>query len=254
MLHSIADRKPNRSLRSFASYLITLVQRLPRYCLFVGELKKFTPPLDPDHTLLSAAYNAVRALTEHVDAETNRAIAFGKINDLSIRLGNPRDFVLFELGRRHIADFPVTLSKRGGAGVLHIFTDSIFLSQKDGRREMGLVFQLMRHFHYFASYDTFGFSEKRPRPDSLDHFALKFESQQTYRTAADCLESNRRVPRSGVSQCVWINTSFNRSLEAMRNAAAWSVNGRLFIAGGEGANGTSNQFVITDLATGSITI
>jgi hypothetical protein len=56
--------------RDLRSYLITPVQRMPRYILFLKDLLKNTPISHPDSEFLKAAFEAVELVTQKIDTVT----------------------------------------------------------------------------------------------------------------------------------------------------------------------------------------
>ena len=54
---------------SVESYLITPIQRIPRYVMLLHELKKATLPAHPDTPLLSLAVESIEEVANHVNEQ-----------------------------------------------------------------------------------------------------------------------------------------------------------------------------------------
>ena len=69
-MESLAGKVGGRDL---ASFLITPVQRLPRYILFLRELVKNTPKYHPDFQLLEVAYQEIDNVTRDIESASSIA-------------------------------------------------------------------------------------------------------------------------------------------------------------------------------------
>ena len=56
---------------SITSFLITPVQRLPRYLLFLRELDELTPPTHPDREHVDSSYELLKSMTGKIDERKN---------------------------------------------------------------------------------------------------------------------------------------------------------------------------------------
>jgi hypothetical protein len=245
-LTALATKNPAATpekVRSLGSYLITPVQRLPRYLLFLRELKKFTPPFHPDAFLLDAAHAETELVTRRADAEADRVLGLQKISELHARLRNPKEFTLLTSTRFYKTEFQVTLQKptaTTGPGIIYVFSDAVFISSTDGRSETGLLLKLINDFPYFGAYDTLeasfwvSQSGKKVLGHSRNHYVLKFADAKTYRECAEIIESARATRRSGVKgNVVWQNIYLSTPLDRVANAAGWGNGPWVYFGGGE---------------------
>lgn len=114
--------------RDLASYLITPVQRIPRYLLFLRELSKLTPKNHPDYLYLSQAVQTMTNLTQEIDRKTETA---EKQNVLyNIQLRNYTDFVYCAPARKVIKIYDTIIKSRSLEGNLVVCDDYVFLIDK----------------------------------------------------------------------------------------------------------------------------
>lgn len=81
----LADETSGRDL---ASYLITPVQRMPRYILFLRELLKYTPDFHPDKNLLQVSYTEIEKVTREIDKSSGLAERQQEFYRIQVSLGS----------------------------------------------------------------------------------------------------------------------------------------------------------------------
>lgn len=111
--------------RDLASYLITPVQRLPRYSLFMREMSKGTPINHPDYIFLKAAQSAMIDLNKEIDEKTAFIETQKVLSDLQMR--NYNDFSYVSPNRRVLKQFDTIIKSRNLTGRFIVCNDYVFL-------------------------------------------------------------------------------------------------------------------------------
>lgn len=111
------------------SYLITPVQRMPRYILFLRELIKYTPPSHPDAELLKIAADSVKEITEQIDESAIIAENKNAVLNINSLVDN---FNLLDVASRvFVIQFDVHINRNSrNPHVLYIFNDLIYTYRK----------------------------------------------------------------------------------------------------------------------------
>ncbi|OHT08385.1 hypothetical protein TRFO_23149 [Tritrichomonas foetus] len=132
------------------SYLITPVQRMPRYILFLRELIKNTPNSHPDAAMLVAASNSLETITRQIEEASTTAENNAKIATIQDYLGMEK-FKLFSPSRIAVDSLKVNYIKpKVGKGVLFLFNDLV-LATLDNKLSNGckiIVNKKPKHFRY----------------------------------------------------------------------------------------------------------
>ena len=116
----------NNTFRDLMSFLITPVQRMPRYLLFIRELVKVTPKSHPDFASLKVAFEKLDTITRELEnAEDFNQTKFNILN-IEKRLTN--NLKLTDKPREVITSTKITLQKNKNGGYIHQFTDSILIT------------------------------------------------------------------------------------------------------------------------------
>ena len=98
--------------REFSSFLITPVQRMPRYILFLRELMKVTPESHPDYRALEGASAKIQNVTMEMDEATKQAGNANEIMELQQMLTKPVNLLL--AGRVILKSVQIDSLKNGG--------------------------------------------------------------------------------------------------------------------------------------------
>ncbi|KAI9262389.1 Dbl homology domain-containing protein [Phascolomyces articulosus] len=64
--HYVQEKKMNRML--LADYIIEPIQRIPRYCLLLKDLKRHSSPTDPDYASIDRALKSMTALAHAMNS------------------------------------------------------------------------------------------------------------------------------------------------------------------------------------------
>ena len=142
--------------KDFRSYLIMPVQRIPRYPLLLGQLKKLTPPSHPDFEYLSLAEEGLEGLLNTMDESSGIGQEHGKLQRLQTRIGSTYDVLVPTRDLRH--QFEVELNRnRREVGRLYLCNDLILLTHVIGRDEEEVIFDCNVDLFNF-SFSCFGSS------------------------------------------------------------------------------------------------
>ncbi|KAH0794750.1 Kelch motif family protein [Histomonas meleagridis] len=113
------------------AFLITPVQRMPRYILFLRELIKFTPPSHPDSAMLLMASTKLEEVTRQIEQAAITAENNEKL--LTIQFGLVRDsnFELLRPSRVLLQSTPIQITKpKPCNGNIYLFNDLVLITRE----------------------------------------------------------------------------------------------------------------------------
>ncbi|KAH0793732.1 Kelch motif family protein [Histomonas meleagridis] len=144
---------PSNSNRDIFSYLITPVQRMPRYILFIRELIKHTPDGHPDKRMLEYAADQIQLVTHQIDESTQKSESMAKL--VSIRNNLTNKFDLLIPTRTYIREAKVNVLKPvNGPGIFYMFNDILFLTTIERRGETYIFDKKIEEFRYWDGMPT----------------------------------------------------------------------------------------------------
>ena len=133
--------------RELSSFLITPVQRMPRYILFLRELLKATPVSHPDYPWLERASKQIQKVTENMDEATQQASNMNEIVELQQALSRPLNIMC--PGRTLLQVAIVSKAKKSGK--IFLFNDLVVVAAGD-KKGMKLLWKgPLLEFKYFSS-------------------------------------------------------------------------------------------------------
>ena len=121
----ITQHNPEKSNLDLNSYLITVVQRPPRYILLLRELIKVTPQSHPDYRCLQLALSAVEAFIQKLDSVGDKSAAKERIREISERLST--HVSLLDTANQFITSAVVQLDQTA-RGRLYLFDSLVLLA------------------------------------------------------------------------------------------------------------------------------
>lgn len=121
----LADLSVKCNGLQLVSYLITPIQRIPRYILFLKDLVKSTPKWHPDFPNLSNALRSIQRVTDDIESATSAAEKLAEMYRLHNSLNG---FPLLKGGRSMVAKHDVLISKT--KGLIIIFNDIIIIAKE----------------------------------------------------------------------------------------------------------------------------
>ena len=143
--------------RDLHSYLITPVQRMPRYILFLRDLLKCTPSSHPDFELLKFAYDEILNVTQQFDKTTATAKTQAVLTRLQQSITN--GFVFLDQRRELLMQCAVSYcDSKGSKGHIYLFSDLIILVL-EGPKGAKVLFD--------SGVDVFRFKNQWPTMDSF---------------------------------------------------------------------------------------
>lgn len=113
--------------RGLMSYLITPVQRLPRYILFIKELVKFTPKMHPESAPLNVAFEKIDLLTREAEEQESKDDATSELFSIQQRV-TPRVSILGPT-RSLVKKFEAALLPALGRAIVYLFNDMLLITQ-----------------------------------------------------------------------------------------------------------------------------
>jgi len=133
------------------SLLITPVQRMPRYILFLRELIKFTPKCHPDAPLLSCAYQKIDSVTREIEAGSIRAQQLSELYRIHQLMHGT--FSTLQANRIFILKQNIKyISPNYKTGSLVLFNDHIVLGKDNGDALVAIYDWPIDEFRYLDSY------------------------------------------------------------------------------------------------------
>ena len=112
--------------RDFLSYMVTPVQRIPRYQLFLRELLKCTPKTHNDYIFLPSAQALIEDTAKTIDQQSQIIVCQVRVDSIAKDLQN--NFHLKKPGRKVIKMFDVLIKgHKENPGILIVFNDIVCL-------------------------------------------------------------------------------------------------------------------------------
>jgi len=189
-----ANRHSDCRGRDLPTFLITPIQRLPRYILLLQELQKLTPSKHKDYKNIGRALSDIKQMTDYINREKQVAEMYQKL--LQIQEAFVDDISLLSKQRQLVQEGEFNYrrkSKKGFKPGLHFFLFNDMLLLARPRSAVGRVSSLMTGSD--ASWEMSAYSqlsqvEVQDIPDSKDEefcillviankeYVVKFGSQQ----------------------------------------------------------------------------
>lgn len=128
-LQDLASNNPNEIKGDLQSFLITPVQRMPRYILFLRELIKATPNSHPDASMLRFASLKLEEVTSQIEKASTAAENNAKL--LTIQNSFIEHFDVLKPSRIFYLTLQITIQKpKPGTGSIHLFNDLVLLTKE----------------------------------------------------------------------------------------------------------------------------
>ena len=143
-LQKLTKRHDDKDL---LSYMITPVQRLPRYCLFLRDLLKVTPVSHPDFEYLQEAFHELEKVTRDIDVSSAIGKKAARLMDIQKCIRN--NFLIVKQHRELIVRKPVRIGtlihKHGHA---YLFNDLIVFTKSGDHCETVIFDSEIRCFPF----------------------------------------------------------------------------------------------------------
>lgn len=223
-------RKTDRELfilddgREFSAFLITPVQRMPRYILFLRELMKATPTSHPDYPMLELASKRVQEVTEETDEATRQAANVNEIIELQQALAKPLN--IMSPGRTLLKVLSVNKLKRGGK--IFLFNDMVLVAIGN-KRDMKVIWMgSLIEFKYFSLLCDISFYTQKGKLRSIT-FGNIVEKQQFL----DELENARmKCYPNPAAMFLWTSPFLGKLLPDMKYWASVTFKRKSYFVGG----------------------
>lgn len=182
----------------FSSFLITPIQRIPRYILFIRELVKATPESHPDYVMLKQAAVKIENVTHEIDDTAEAAEALAKLVTLQNSFLKP--YELSSPSRRLLKEIPVLMTKPNSIQAkLYIFSDLVLVTSIEKKGETVVYDKEMSEFKYWSSYPTVDSMQflincktlSLTSKGKIKEMAIKFSDVEQMQAAIDKIEETR---------------------------------------------------------------
>lgn len=209
--------------RELSSFLITPIQRMPRYILFLRELMKVTPVSHPDYLALEGASAKIQKVTLEMDEATKQAGNANEILELQQGLTKPQNLLVPGRVILHV----VQVDRLKSGGKIYLFNDAVVVvvgARKGWKlRWMGPV----EDFRYFCAMCDLSFYGKKKKLYSVSFDNLVEEQQ-----FLEHLEATRmkHFPDAG-SMFVWSIPFLGKFLPDLKDCRAALVNQVCYFVG-----------------------
>lgn len=209
--------------RELSSFLITPIQRMPRYILFLRELMKVTPVSHPDYLALEGASAKIQKVTLEMDEATKQAGNANEILELQQALTKPQNLLVPGRVILHV----VQVDRLKSGGKIYLFNDAVVVvvgARKGWKlRWMGPV----EDFRYFCAMCDLSFYGKKKKLYSVSFDNLVEEQQ-----FLEHLEATRmkHFPDAG-SMFVWSIPFLGKFLPDLKDCRAALVNQVCYFVG-----------------------
>ncbi|EDR23406.1 spermatogenesis-associated protein, putative [Entamoeba dispar SAW760] len=126
------NASPQYKKFKISAFLITPVQRLPRYKLLLADLLKYTPACHPDHENVKQALKLITEVTITVNNNTKKREMFEKMKEYQMSITNlPEDFKINNGSRELLAEGKALEIKKKNAKpmALILFNDLLMVCE-----------------------------------------------------------------------------------------------------------------------------
>jgi hypothetical protein len=246
-LQALDEANPDTAAKDLLSYLITPVQRMPRYTLFLRDIAKYTPECHPDFLILKAAAGKIEAVTRQLDAATRKAKAMGQVMSIEARTKNV--VPLIDPSRALVDEFAVL--EREKPGKLYLFTDSVLLNGLERRAERMIAFCPRAGFAYFPGAQGLNCAMAPAGAEVAEAHTLSFEDPAAFSRFVSLMEQTDRTPEP--PSAVWTNLLVKTALPAVVSPRGATIGSAVFFFGGEAGGAPSAAFVSIDMESLNVT-
>ncbi|OHT01618.1 hypothetical protein TRFO_07534 [Tritrichomonas foetus] len=234
------------------SYLITPVQRMPRYILFLRELIKVTPESHPDCGLLAAAEGKIKQITEEIDRASN--IAENKAKLAAIQMNMDKSCVILTPTRTLVSEYSVSVEQKNKSskykGQLYLFNDLVLLTNAESKTSQKSVFEmaiiLFRYIDCPSKKDITLFSKSKPKDNPIVvSFSKQEEKDQFIQNFTKLLDDNY--------ESLHIENKLPFKLVKTNHSLSLCSGNDVCILGNELYSYSNSYFISVNLKTGEVT-
>ncbi|OHT08364.1 hypothetical protein TRFO_23204 [Tritrichomonas foetus] len=199
--------------RNLASYLITPIQRMPRYMLFLRELIKTTPNSHPDHHYLHCSLEKIQAITSKLDEATQKAEEKNQIWLIQQKI--TKQYNLLEASRKLKITANVTCSKEPCH--FYLFSDIVLLTRIDRKGETVIYHSKIIDFNYYPAVTLLSFYLKKRLKVVLFENANDFN---LFVSTLECIRTSEYEKNGDLLPTfLWTNSSFVKPLPRLTDIA-----------------------------------
>lgn len=185
--------------KDITSYLITPVQHIPRYILFLRELLKLTPSCHPDYEELELACSKIQKITVEMDMSTKKAQQMNEI--WMIQKSFTKPFSLISPNR--CLKYTINITFKSEQCHLYVFNDFVLIASYDKKSQTVLFSSPLLSFHYLPCFSQMGIIVK-----SRIYYAV-FQSEDARQKFVSDLEDLRlsqdKRSSADLSMFLWSN-------------------------------------------------
>ncbi|OHS98497.1 hypothetical protein TRFO_35066 [Tritrichomonas foetus] len=208
----------------FTSYLITPVQRMPRYKLFIRELIKSTPRSHPDYDFLPIAESLIDTVTQEMDAATKKAEQLAVIYKIQNKIS--KSYNLFDVANRTLVMVMDVIVSKSNCH-FYLFNDLVMLTNIDKRGETVLLVSKIVDFKYFPAVSLLSFYRHKKGLK-----AVLFQSVDNFNKFVLALEEKRSTFLKNVlSSFLWSSPTIIKPLPKLNDIHGVCLNDNFYFFG-----------------------
>lgn len=259
-LRRIEENNPSGSGLEFNACLITPVQRMPRYILFLRELLKYTPNSHPDAELLEIASEKMNNVTNTLDASTKKQNKMYEVIYLQQRLGKQGDVLAPFLSKAILYQTQAT-ANRNPANI-YLFEDLVLITFPERNLNETLFYHSsIADFKYHPAtpnYDSFTFSITKNTAfgPNRTNAVIQFSDPNKRKDLLMNVEQLRakHYSKDGIllPLFLWTNPILRNVTPSITGIHGVSMNHNLYFFGGKSNSEASNKMTIINIPMGTV--
>ncbi|KAH0794855.1 Kelch motif family protein [Histomonas meleagridis] len=228
--------------RDLHSYLITPVQRIPRYILFIRDLIKYTPKSHPDSKLLPIVSERIQEMTSQFDSVSELARKQAEL--MHIQQGITNGFIFLDIQRDLVFEAKVNIqssSRNQHEGNIYLFSDLlVIIQQQEKNRYKGIFDCPISKFSLIYQWPELNSiiidsSNKSYITNKKGIYTITFNNENDMKELFKCLYQMRQKYKLFCNEKFtidWENVEMKTKLIPFINPKAVSVNDVLYIITG----------------------
>ncbi|OHT17530.1 hypothetical protein TRFO_02581 [Tritrichomonas foetus] len=235
--------------RDLSSYLITPVQRMPRYLLFMRELIKRTPVSHPDQELIELSQEKIEETTLSAEAQAERAKQQTLLYKLQEKL-KKANVTIVNPSRRIARVFNAFLcnQRKESKAQIYICNDILLIVKDHGRNATLCLITPITLFHYIPILGDFRSMNITTYYKGRCEMRLTFEQTEDRFSFFSLLESQQKeqLPALDTSRyIVWTFDAISETIQPLNGASSISNDRTVVFFGGNGPQKTPSSYFMS---------
>ena len=247
--------------RDLASYLITPVQRMPRYMLFLRELIKGTPKAHPDHILLGYALEKIVETNNNAENQSERAKQQTRLYKLQEKLKRS-SISIVKSSRKILKTYNVILTflKKESKATLYLCNDQVIIIKDHGRFATLALFAPVISFHYLPIFGDYRSIMITTYYKGRRDMKLTFQTSEERYNFFAYLEKEQLSQLKNIGEnryIVWNLDSISENIQPLCEMACFSIQNFVVFYGGTAGmqrNISTSFFSFSNLETNGMSL